>query len=79
MYLSVISAKPLDDYKLLLAFENSEEKIFDVKPYLEIGKFKELKDINLFNSVKVKFDSIGWDNMLDLDPELLYDKSVLRK
>ncbi len=79
MYLSVISAKPLDDYKLLLAFENSEEKIFDVKPYLEIGKFKELKDIKLFNSVKVKFDSIEWDNMLDLDPELLYNKSVLQK
>jgi hypothetical protein len=78
MYLSVISAKPLDDYKLLLAFENSEEKIFDVKPYLEIGKFKELKDVNLFNTVKVKFDSIEWDNMLDIDPELLYNKSVLQ-
>ena len=76
MYLSIISAKALDDYKLLIGFENNEQKIFDVKPYLEIGKFKELKDEKLFRTVKVKFDSIEWDNMLDLDPELLYQKGV---
>ncbi|WP_138990653.1 DUF2442 domain-containing protein [Clostridium arbusti] len=26
----------LKDYKLLLKFETNEEKIFDVKPYLEL-------------------------------------------
>ena len=75
MYLSVKEVKPLNDYLLLLKFENEEEKIFDVKPYLNIGKFQELKDENLFKSVKVCFDSIEWDNQLDLDPELLYSKS----
>jgi hypothetical protein len=75
MYLSVKEVKPLNDDLLLLKFENQEEKIFDVKPYLEIGKFQELKDENLFKSVKVCFDSIEWDNQLDLDPELLYQKS----
>ena len=67
MYLSIKEVKPLEDYNLLLKFENNEEKIFDVKPYLEIGKFQELKDENLFKSVKICFDSI--------DPELLYQKS----
>ena len=47
MYLGIIDVKPLKDYFLLLKFENNEEKIFDVKPYLEIGKFRELKDKNL--------------------------------
>jgi hypothetical protein len=75
MYLSIKEVKPLEDYNLLLKFENNEEKIFDVKPYLEIGKFQELKDENLFKSVKISFDSIEWDNQLDLDPELLYQKS----
>ena len=75
MYLSIKEVKPLTDYNLLLKFENNEEKIFDVKPYLEIGKFQELKDENLFKSVKICFDSIEWDNQLDLDPELLYQKS----
>jgi len=75
MYLAVKDVKPLDDYFLLLKFENEEEKLFDVKPYLDIGKFKELKDETLFKSVKISFDSIEWDNQLDLDPELLYQKS----
>ena len=75
MYLSVKEVKPLEDYYLLLKFENNEEKLFDVKPYLNIGKFQELKDENLFKSVKVCFDSIEWANQLDLDPELLYQKS----
>ena len=35
----------------------------------------ELKEITLFNSVSVCFDSIEWANHLDLDPELLYQKS----
>ena len=75
MYLAVKDVKPLENYNLLLKFENDEEKIFDVKPYLNIGKFRELKDENLFKSVKVSFDSIEWANQLDLDPELLYEKS----
>ena len=40
MYLSIIDVKALEDYKLLLKFENDEEKIFDMKPYLDIGKFR---------------------------------------
>jgi hypothetical protein len=74
MYLAVTNVKPLDGYKLLVKSENDEERYFDVSPYLEIGKFSELKDVSLFNSVKVSFDSIEWANHLDLDPELLYRK-----
>jgi hypothetical protein len=68
--------RPLDGHKLLLVFGNGEEKIFDVTPYLHIGKLAELRDMVLFNSVTVKFDTIEWANQLDLDPELLYAKSV---
>ena len=75
MYLAIKDVQPLDDYRLLLKFENEEKRIFDVKPYLDIGKFKELKDKKLFKSVKVCFDSIEWTNQLDLDPELLYQNS----
>ena len=44
MYLSVKKVKPLNDYKLELTFENNETKIFDVKPYLDTGLFRTLKD-----------------------------------
>ncbi|MFH0938311.1 MAG: DUF2442 domain-containing protein [Planctomycetota bacterium] len=76
MYLSIVEVKPFDNYKLLLIFENKEKKVFDVSPYLKLGKFSELKNTSLFNTVKVKFDSIEWDNNLDIDPELLYEKSI---
>ncbi len=76
MYLAVESVKPLEGYKLLIRFENAEERIFDVSPYLNIGKFAELRSVPLFNSVVVKFDSIEWANHLDIDPEVLYEKSV---
>ena len=76
MYLAVINVLALDNYKLLLTFENGEKKIFDVSPYLEIGKFSELKDNEIFRSVRVHFDSVEWANKLDLDPDLLYTKGI---
>ena len=76
MYLSVINVLALDNYKFLLTFENGEKKIFDVSPYLVIGKFSELKDNEIFRSVRVHFDSVEWANKLDLDPELLYTKEI---
>ncbi len=72
----MISVKPLDDYKLLLVFEPREKRIFDVTPYLNTGKFAELRNPSVFHTVKVKFDTIEWSNQLDIDPEFLYDKSV---
>lgn len=76
MYLAVKAVEPQNDYKLLLTFANNEKKIFDVSGYLHIGKFAELQDKSIFNSVRVSFDSIEWSNQLDFDPELLYQKSV---
>ncbi|HPJ90163.1 MAG TPA: DUF2442 domain-containing protein [Thermotogota bacterium] len=76
MYYSVKSVKPLENYMLLLEFENTEKRVFDMKPYLNKGIFKELSDVKVFNSVRISFDSIEWSNHADIDPEFLYDKSV---
>ncbi len=35
MYLAVKEVKPIDNYFLLLTFENGEVRKFDMKPYLE--------------------------------------------
>jgi len=77
MYLAVKEVKPIDNYLLILTFENGEMRKFDMKPYLETGIFKELKDPSLFNSVRTSFDSIEWDNEADIDPEVLYNDSLL--
>lgn len=79
MYLAVKDVKVVDDYKLILTFENNEVRLFDMKPYLELGIFKSLKDKSLFNTVKVSFDTIEWSNGADIDPETLYEDSLCFK
>jgi len=78
MYLSVKKVKPLNDYNLELTFENNEIKVFDLKPYLDTGLFKTLKDEKIFKMVKVLYDTIEWPNKADLDPEVLYEKSKIK-
>ena len=76
MFFAVIDVAPLNGYTLHLKFKNGEEKIFDMKPYLETGIFKELKDEKIFKTVKVSFDTVEWANKADIDPETLYHESV---
>lgn len=71
------NVQPKEDYKLLLTFENHESRILDMSPYLKVGIFKELKDVRLFNSVRISFDTIMWDNGADMDPESLYQSSTV--
>jgi hypothetical protein len=75
MYLGIKQVSAIADYQLDLVFENDEHRRFDVKLLLTIGRFSELKDKMLFKTVKISFDTIEWDNGLDLDPEYLYEKS----
>lgn len=71
----IIKVKVLKDYKLELTFDNNAVKIKDMKPLLDKGVFKELKDKNKFNSVKIKFGSVCWDGEIDLCPDELYETS----
>jgi hypothetical protein len=38
--------------------------------------YNQLKDVSLFNTVKISFDTIEWANELDLCPEFAYKKSI---
>jgi hypothetical protein len=72
----ISTVKPVNDYNLILKFNNGETRQFDVKPYLNIGKFVSLKDKAMFTSVKTVLGSIQWQNGLDLCPDTLYEESV---
>ena len=76
MYLAVTDVRAIENYNIILVFEDKSVKLFDMNPYLKKGMFKELKDKNLFKSVVVSFDSIKWLNGADIDPETLYEDSV---
>ncbi|MEW6710945.1 MAG: DUF2442 domain-containing protein [Candidatus Riflebacteria bacterium] len=61
-----------NDFSLSLIFENGEEKIFDCRPYLEIGVFRELKDFNYFSKAIVQFGTVAWPHEQDFCPDTLY-------
>ncbi|MGQ9625524.1 MAG: DUF2442 domain-containing protein [Anaerolineae bacterium] len=72
----VIAVKPNPDYTLTLTFANGEVRRFDVKPYLDKGIFRELRDMSLFNSVIPFLGSIQWRNGQDFCPDTLYLESI---
>ena len=68
-----VSSNP--DFTLNIEFNNGENKVFDAKPYLDIGIFKELKDYNKFRQVKPFLGSIQWSGGQDFCPDTLYLES----
>jgi hypothetical protein len=72
----VKAVKPNPDYTITLVFTNDEVRRFDVKPYLHIGIFQELKDMSVFNSVRPFLGSVQWMNGQDFCPDTLYMDSV---
>jgi len=73
MLLDVIEVKPLSDYKIFVTFENNEQKIFDVTPLLERLRWQELKNVSLFNTVKVWEGTVQWIHGQDISPDWLYE------
>ncbi len=71
----VKSVNPTQDYLLEIIFNNGEKKNFDLKPYLNFGLFKELKDFTQFQTAKVKLGTVTWNNGLDICPDTLYLES----
>ncbi len=70
-----IDVKPLENYLLLISFDNGEQKVFDVKPYLSHKAFELLKDKKIFDTVKIGGLSIEWCNGADICPDELYNNS----
>ena len=73
---AVIKVKPLENYILQLEFDNREVKFFDMKDYLNHGLYSELKEKRMFETVTLFFDTIKWENGVDICPEVLYENST---
>ena len=76
MLIDVVKVKALDNYMILLTFENGETRIFDVKSYLELGNFKKIRNKEMFDTVRVVLGTVEWSNGVDIDPEVLYEDSI---
>jgi hypothetical protein len=72
----VTKVKPDRDYTVHVWFTNGEEGTLDMKPYLDKGIFRELKDLSVFNSVRPFMGTIQWVNEADLCPDTVYLDSI---
>jgi Protein of unknown function (DUF2442) len=62
----------LENHELLLNFSNGEQRVFDVKPYLDKGVFKSLREHQTFLSARVVAGSIEWAGEIGLSYDTLY-------
>lgn len=74
--LDVIRVEAQAPYQLWLEFENREQRVFDLTPYLEIGVFRQLQDTRLFRAARVEGGTVVWPGDIDIAPETLYQESV---
>ncbi|TAN70899.1 MAG: DUF2442 domain-containing protein [Methylobacter sp.] len=79
MLLDVIAVETLPDYRLLLTFENNEQKCFDMKPYLNATVFQPLKNPGFFKLARIDYGTVTWPNEIDIAPETLYELSLALK
>ena len=73
MFLEVINAEYLNDYKIKLDFNNGITKIVDLKDELIGNVFEPLKKIDYFKEFNIKYNTIEWKNGADFAPEYLYE------
>ena len=67
--------KALEDYQILVVYENGEKRIKDMKQYLDKGVFKKLKDKEFFKTVKVSYGTVSWGENIDLCADSIYESS----
>ena len=71
-----VCVQPMENYKLLVTFDNGEQRIYDAKPLIKGDWFGKLKDLKTFNTVHIAGLSVEWADGQDVCPDDLYYSSV---
>ena len=76
MFIEIIKAEYLDEYRLRLWFNNGKVKDVDLSDSLKGKIFVPLQDKEFFRRFSIRFNTIEWENGADFAPEYLYEKGV---
>ncbi len=71
-----VDVKALEPYRLLVTFDNNEQRIFDVAPYLGDSFFAPLSNTAVFKSVRLNPLTVEWAGGIDICPDELYCNST---
>jgi len=65
-------------YILRIGFDDGAEQVIDFQPILAGELFGPLRDLNVFNQVRIdpEVHTLVWPNGADFDPETLHDWPV---
>ncbi len=77
MLLDIINVTVQSDFVLFLDFENGERRAFNMAAYLDQKPWVRLKPGNVFQGAFVENGTVAWPGNIDIDPETLYERSVL--
>lgn len=77
MLLDVTHVTVQSDFILFLEFENGERRVFNMTDYIDQKPWIRLKSGNMFQGAFVENGTVAWPGNIDIDPETLYEKSVL--
>ena len=67
--------RAMENYHLFLRFDNGEQRIFDVLPYITGNWYGQLKDPEVFRTVHISGRTVEWADGQDIAPHELYELS----
>nr|VFK16909.1 MAG: Protein of unknown function (DUF2442) [Candidatus Kentron sp. LFY] len=73
--LDVIEVKACPGYRLELVFENGEQRIFDMLPYMD-KTLRPAEGPPVFNCAHIGYGTVVWSGNIDIVPKTLYDNSL---
>lgn len=68
--------KALEGFLLYIKFKNGEEKIYDMKKMLKFDYYKNLRNEEIFKTVKTSGVTLIWKTGEDIAPEKIYFDSI---
>lgn len=74
VFIKIVNVKVLRPYQIEVFFDDETSKKIDLEKILRGELFGPLKNVDLFNKVRVnpEINTIEWPNGADFDPSMLY-------
>lgn len=71
-----VNVKPMNNFLLLIIFDNGEERVFNCAPLLKDELYSQITDEAYFQRVHIdEMGMVCWDESTDINPFYLYENS----